>query len=114
MSLCWRDSGRRYECRVAHRPIVLHAREGIPRQWVASDSVGNHGSVYMSFRSEDATSIVIDQLSAMILAELRALSNEQYSDVDRLDDDMALMKRRVKELRRVREEIEMLMTGAFE
>jgi len=79
---------------------------------------GHREGVYMSYRNEDSTSIVIDQLSAMIVIELRALSSEQYKPGPAMSIDLTtttvLMKKRVKELRRIREEIETLMTGALE
>lgn len=69
----------------------------------------------MSYYS-DAPQIVVDNLSTIIAKDLLSLGNEQHfptSDVDRSEAEMAEYKKRIMALRRMREEFENVVTGAF-
>lgn len=66
--------------------------------------------------STQAYVAVIENLSELIYNTLQTLKNEQYcprSDADAMDETIAGCAKKVKELRRIREEFENIATGAL-
>lgn len=65
---------------------------------------------------ENKTIAVVGLLSELILDNLNATSNEQYSprfDADKMDQEIEFHQRRAEKLRAIRAEFENVMTGVL-